>query len=328
MRLRAPGSVIAGIALAAATAACAAGPTGSEAPPASVFFPATPIAVPPPSTGVPAAGGATDLTSLDAAFETAIAASLTIPFPGLSTGEHATPTCQALGSSGPPGRMCIAMAPSTEPIVTFWVIAAGSVGGTAMLMAYAGGPDAIEGTRLPAPSLGDEATLARTWSQQGCRAVLAVRKGTLILSVQVRLEPGPASSDCGVDVPADWMTQVARTQLDQLAPFGAVGMPVDDPAARGRVVRLIEDGTLKPGERDLVTLPAEFAELSDTSEVVAFHTGDEWTVVFFEVRGLVDFYSGWVYRSSGTLGPHDDPLGGQLTELQRIDDHWFHVVAH
>lgn len=116
--------------------------------------------------------------------------------------------------------------------------------------------------------------------------------------------------------------------LDDLAAFRSVGLAVDDPAARDRVARLITDGTLQPGERDLITLPAEFANLSDSGEVIALHDGDDWTIVFFEVRGILDHYSGWVFRSGGELGVDEDPLGGADAAVERIDDRWFHVVAN
>jgi hypothetical protein len=54
--------------------------------------------------------------------------------------------------------------------------------------------------------------------------------------------------------------------------------------------------------------------------------GRRWTIVFFELRGVVDNYSGWVYRSSGRLGPHEDPLGGDGT-VRRIGPKWFHIDA-
>jgi hypothetical protein len=189
-------------------------------------------------------------------------------------------------------------------------------------------PDGIVGTVLPGPDLGDEASSARSWGVQGCSAVLAVRDGTLIVSVQVRLASGAAAADCALPAPTDYLETVARSLLDNLGAFRAVGLPVDDAAARDRAARLITDGSLRPGERDLVTLPPEFANLSDGSEVVARRDVDGWTIVFFEVRGLVDHYSGWVFRSNGKLGADEDPLGGGSATVKRIDAHWFHVASN
>jgi hypothetical protein len=237
-----------------------------------------------------------------------------------------TPTCQAIGDPGSQ-RFCIAEFSAADPVVTLWVTAAGSVGGTSLLMAYAAMPDEIEGTVLPAPDIGDDTRLARSWGNRGCSAVLAVRDGTLIVSVQVRLASGAAAADCDLEVPIDYLETVARGLLDGLSAYRAIGLPVDDPAARDRAASLIIDGTLRPGERDLVTLPAEFANLSDSGEVVAMRDGDDWTIVFFEVRGIVDNYSGWVFRSSGMLDAEEDPLGGGTVIVERLDDHWFHVTA-
>ena len=115
--------------------------------------------------------------------------------------------------------------------------------------------------------------------------------------------------------------------LEGLGAYRGFGLPVDDPAGRDRAARLITDGTLRPGERDLVRLSQELANLSDTGEVVAMRDGADWTIVFFEVRGVVDNYSGWVYRSSGQLGVDEDPLGGGSATVERIDEHWFHVAS-
>jgi hypothetical protein len=279
------------------------------------------------SSPAPSATPAVDLSEFDSRFAAAIDAAAGVRLAGLAPPDTATPTCQAIGESGMPARYCTAAFPAADPVVTITAIAPGSMSATGLLMAAVAMPDGIEGTELPAPALGDAANLARSWSERGCKAVLAVRDGTLIVSVQVRLTSGPAASDCGLDAPNDYLEAVARTLLDHLGAYRALGFPVDDPAARNRVARLITDGTLKPRERDLVTLPPEFASLSDTGEVVASRDGDDWTIVFFEVRGMVDHYSGWVFRSNGELGADEDPLGGGSAIVKRIDDHWFHVVA-
>lgn len=273
----------------------------------------------------PAPSTAADASGFEAQARAAIEAARQIPRDG-AVPPPETPTCQAINESVPL-PMCMAAFPDAAPILSIWIIPAGSAAAARMMMAYAAMPDGIEGAAQPAPDLGDEARLSRSWSDRGCTAVLAVRDGTLILSVQARLAAGAASSDCGVDVPADYLESVAESLLDDLGAFRAVGLPVDDLIARERAVKLITDGTLKPGDRDLITLPAEFASLSDTGEVVAMHDADGWTIVFFEDRGVVDNYAGWVYRSSGKLSADEDPLGGSIVNMERIDGHWFHVVA-
>ena len=196
------------------------------------------------------------------------------------------------------------------------------------MMVYAEMPDGIEGTILSAPKLGDEARLARTWGPIGCAAVLAARKGTLVVSARVLLKRGAVSADCASSPPTEYLETVVSGLVDALAPtFASVGLPVDDPEARQRAVQLIVSGKLVPGEPDLVTLPADLALLSDTGEVVAMHDGADWTIVFFEFRGVVDRYSGWVFVSTGKLGADEDPLGGGSAEVRRIDAHWFHVTT-
>ena len=319
--------LIGAIALAVATAGCG-GRTGQHLPPTSGTIAASDssglVASPrAASREVPSAS----LAEFDARFAAAVDTAKDVPLAGLPPSGTVSPTCQASGEPTPPSRFCIAQLPAEDPIVTIMANATGSMGATGLMMAYAAMPDGIRGTVLPAPVLGDEASSARSWGDLGCTAVLAVRDGTLIVSVQVRLAKGAAAVDCGLDAPTDYLETVARTLLDNLAGFRAVGLPVDDPVARDRAARLITDGTLRPGERDLVTLPPEFASLSDGGEVIARRDGEGWTLVFFEVRGLVDHYSGWVFRSSGNLGADEDPLGGGSATVERIDEHWFHVAS-
>jgi hypothetical protein len=312
----------------ALTFLAAAGCSGSGQPPQPATSASGPSEFHAPPSSAPTAAGAADLSEFDSRFATTVEAAADVPLAGLSSTDAAGPTCRAIGDPASPARMCAAAFPAADPVVAISAIATGSMGATGMMMAMAAMPDGIQGTVLPAPALGDAASLSRSWGGRGCSAVLAVRDGTLIVSVQVRLATGPAASDCELETPTEYLVTVARSLLDNLSAFRAVGLPIDDRAARDRAVSLIVDGTLRPGDRDLVALPPEFASLSDTGEVVATRVGDDWTIVFFEVRGVVDHYSGWVFRSRGTLGANEDPLGGGSATVRRIDDHWFHVVAN
>ena len=144
----------------------------------------------------------------------------------------------------------------------------------------------------------------------GCRAVLTALDGTLVATVDLRL--APADVACDAEPPVDLLARSARILLDAGAPWRERGLPRDDAAGRERVVEKILAGELEPGERDMVDLPDDVADLSDTGEVIALRDGADWTIVFFEHRGVVDRYAGWVYRSSGRLGRHADPLGGRF----------------
>jgi hypothetical protein len=266
-----------------------------------------------------------DLSGFDARFGEAVAAARALPLAGLAPSDSPVmPNCQALAGNA---RGCSAAFPANEPVVLLTAISSGSIGASGMMFVAAEFPDGIEGTKLAAPTVGDEALLARTWGQGGCSAVLAVRDGTLVLSVRVMLTRDAATTDCKAAAPAEYLETAARGLLDALAEYPSLGLPVDDLAARDRVVDLITSGKLRPGERDIVTLPAEFAGLSDGGEVIATRQGDDWTIVFFEARGVIDHYTGWVFRSSGKLGADEDPLAGGDAIVERINPHWFHVAS-
>jgi hypothetical protein len=281
-------------------------------------------------TAIPSLAPAADLSGFDARVAEAFASAQTVPLAGLPTSTSVVPTCNGIGenSAEPATRICIASFPASEPIVTLSATSAGSAGFSGMMMVAAEMPDGIEGTTLPSPALGDQANLSRTWGQRGCSAVLAVREGTLVVSVSILLEPGVRTADCGLAVPTDYLETVTRGLLDMLAAYPPVGLAVDDLAARDRVVKLIVSGTLRPGERDDVTLPEEFKNLSDGGDVIAMLDGKDWTIVFFEARGVIDHYTGWVFRSSGNLGADEDPLQGGTAIVKRINAHWFHVETN
>jgi hypothetical protein len=261
----------------------------------------------------------------------AIAAAQLVPLDGLAQSAPVRSDCWRISPEGaePATRSCMAVFPASQPMVMITVTSANSRGVSNWMMVYAEMPDGIEGTVLSQPKLGDEARLSRTWGALGCGAVQATRTGTLVVSVRVLLAPGNATADCGMLPPTAYLDAVSRGLIDTLGPtFASVGLPVDDLAARDRAVQLIVSGKLVPGEGDNLTLPADFARLSDTGEVVAQHKGADWTIVFFEFRGVVDHYSGWVFTSTGMLGPDEDPLGGGSAIVKRINAHWFHVVTN
>jgi hypothetical protein len=321
-----PGLCVAALAL--VLSACTAGPSPAATTP--VLTPTAPASDPAASPAMTGPVLVTDTSDFAQHSAAAIAAAQVVPLAGMPPSTSVQPACQRIGDSGsePPTRMCMAAFPASQPMVTITVTSAGSAGTSGWMMVAAEMPDGIEGTALPKLKLGDEARLVRTWGAQGCSAVLAVRKGTLVVSVRVLLTPGSSTADCGTPAPTEYLETIARGLIEALAPFASVGLPVDDLAGRNRAVQLIVSGKLIPSDRDLVTLPADLAHLSDSAEVVAMRDGADWTIVFFEIRGVVDHYSGWVFTSTGKLGPDEDPLGGGSAVVKRIDAHWFHVVTN
>jgi hypothetical protein len=98
-------------------------------------------------------------------------------------------------------------------------------------------------------------------------------------------------------------------------------------AMRAEAVRFVEAGDLGSEEGALVELPQSLASASASGEIMVFNEPGRRTIVFFEDRGVLDRWSGYVYDSTGELD--DDPLaGGGPTDIRRIDPFWFFVEAH
>jgi hypothetical protein len=125
------------------------------------------------------------------------------------------------------------------------------------------------------------------------------------------------------------MTRVARACLGSLlvvllmVAFSGCGT-VDDQARREQVVELARDGQLSRAEGfDVFSLPSEFANLSDSGEVVVLND-DALTVFFYRVRG-VNHYAGWAYRSDDALDADSSLLAGSEATIERLGPNWFFV---
>lgn len=97
---------------------------------------------------------------------------------------------------------------------------------------------------------------------------------------------------------------------------------------REEVVSLVRSGELGPQGvvDDEVELPENLAEASEGGSIAMTRDRDGLTLVFFSRRGVVDDWSGYVYRSEGVVT--DDPLGGGGPIVVRdLGEGWFYVEA-
>lgn len=97
---------------------------------------------------------------------------------------------------------------------------------------------------------------------------------------------------------------------------------------RMRVVSQVQSGTLRPNvsyNPDLISLPRGLRHVSKGGgEVVVQHYPGGTEVFFYTFRGILDNYSGFVYRSDGS-----SPSGGteQYHEIERLTEHWYWVAS-
>ena len=100
--------------------------------------------------------------------------------------------------------------------------------------------------------------------------------------------------------------------------------------ARTEIVRQIASGELfrEPGDKDKITaLPARYRHLSaGGGEVLVEQTGGITYILFFVNRGILDNFSGFVYKSDSAFLTRDDMLGG-FVKIEKMTNHWYYVES-
>jgi hypothetical protein len=98
---------------------------------------------------------------------------------------------------------------------------------------------------------------------------------------------------------------------------------------REEVVREVMSGAIKEdvaGSRDLAQLPSEYGDLSaGNGQIVIFRDSGTVDVLFFTYRGILDNYSGFLYREDPAK-PLPTVTGGRPRRVVRYSDRWFWVA--
>lgn len=129
----------------------------------------------------------------------------------------------------------------------------------------------------------------------------------------------------------DWLARIEGVLLMSTIFASVACQPVApgrEPSDRDRVVELVEQGLLgTPGvNQEEVPLPQQYANLSDTGEIIVTRWNRSLKIVFFTSRGLVDAWEGYVFAADCHL--EDDPLGGILQEVRYLGSCWYFARAH
>lgn len=101
-------------------------------------------------------------------------------------------------------------------------------------------------------------------------------------------------------------------------------------AARNEIIRQIAAGEffLNPAHNNkTLALPDRYRHLSaGGGEVLVEQTGGTTYVLFFTDRGILDNFSGFVYKSDSDFLTQDDMLGG-FVKIKKMTDHWYYVES-
>jgi hypothetical protein len=95
-----------------------------------------------------------------------------------------------------------------------------------------------------------------------------------------------------------------------------------------QVVKMVENNQLQSSnERGSVTLPSKYKYLSRGGGEIIVDKGDGVTSVFFYTyRGVLDNFSGHMYRSNDTPPPQDF-MGGDWAETTRKRPYWYFCAS-
>jgi hypothetical protein len=81
------------------------------------------------------------------------------------------------------------------------------------------------------------------------------------------------------------------------------------------------------GRGDLIALPPQLSGLSSSGgEIIRFRRQNDTLILFFDYRGILDSFSGFVY-STDDLPPQSGDFGGKFFAIERLREHWFWVSS-
>ena len=117
-------------------------------------------------------------------------------------------------------------------------------------------------------------------------------------------------------------------------PFNRLVLEMDfkrNQSARVEIIEKIEKEELKPNvpyNASLIMLPDEYNHLSKGGgEIVVEKQDEDYAVLFFTFRGVLDSFSGFAYSPNGQK-PGVNSFNGDFKEIIQIDKNWHMVTSY
>jgi hypothetical protein len=99
---------------------------------------------------------------------------------------------------------------------------------------------------------------------------------------------------------------------------------------REEVISKVVSGELRPNiehNSALIHLPNGYRHLSKGGgDIIVEHHSNDMYVFFFTFRGILDNFSGFMYRSDDTA-PLDGDFTGEFLEIKRLSKNWYWTAA-
>ena len=100
---------------------------------------------------------------------------------------------------------------------------------------------------------------------------------------------------------------------------------------RNKVVAMVQSGTLTPNvshNEKLIFLPKQYRHLSKGGgEILVAEKGKENHIFFFTFRGILENYSGYMYRFDDSF-PNNGDFNSEFYQKERLAPNWYWVSAH
>jgi len=96
---------------------------------------------------------------------------------------------------------------------------------------------------------------------------------------------------------------------------------------RMEVVNAIQSGSLTLNKNEkLLSLPKQWHELSEDGVILCEKDSSRTTILFFTFRGVLDHFSGFIYRSDSAI-PEKSIFGGNFHEIEQINNKWYWAAS-
>lgn len=125
------------------------------------------------------------------------------------------------------------------------------------------------------------------------------------------------------------MINIAAVIIIVIVPFTAITLKMDfyfHLNEREDIIEKITNGELVPNvshNNRLINLPAKYRNLSKGGgDIIVEYENENPNVFFFTFRGILDNFSGFVYRSDDNE-PQKDDFGCNYIELEKLQKNWF-----
>jgi hypothetical protein len=96
--------------------------------------------------------------------------------------------------------------------------------------------------------------------------------------------------------------------------------------AYDEIVKMVEDGRIQPNDIGLARLPSGYRHISRGGDIQVERNDGVTSVFFYTFRGVLDNFSGYMYRSNDTPPPQHF-MAGDWVQIERKQPHWFFCAS-